>query len=122
MVCSMTRGPGKPDQRAWFSDVQIAQHREACRDASGSGVGQHSYIRKPASSSLCSAAEILASCIRLIVPSCMRAPPEQIRSPAGFFRQGSFNRAGDFFADHRTHRAADESQLERADIYAASQQ
>jgi hypothetical protein len=40
IVCSMTRGPGEPDERLRLGDVQVAEHREARRHAAGRGVGQ----------------------------------------------------------------------------------
>ena len=67
------------------------------------------------SSRRASAAETLASCIRLIVPSIMRAPPEQETITSGSLRSMARSTAQrHFFADHRAHRAADEAELHRA--------
>ena len=39
MVCSMTRGSGKADQRPWLGQVQVAQHGEGGRHPTGRRVG-----------------------------------------------------------------------------------
>ena len=70
---------GEADQRAGFGNIQIAQHGEAGGNAAGGGIGEHADVRQRASSRRISAAEILAICIRLMAPSCMRAPPERKR-------------------------------------------
>ena len=67
---------GESDQRAGFGDIQVAQHGERSGHAAGGGIGQTEMYGTLASSRRASAAEILASCIRLITPSIMRAPPE----------------------------------------------
>ena len=67
------------------------------------------------SSSRASAAETLAICIRLSVPSIMRAPPEQETITSGSLRSMARSiGARHFLADHRAHRAADEAELHRA--------
>src|SRR5438552_9213782 len=35
---------GKPDERAGFPDVEVAEHGEAGGDAAGSGIGEHRDI------------------------------------------------------------------------------
>ena len=68
-----------------------------------------------ASSSRASAAEILASCIRLITPSIMRAPPEAETMISGVcVSQRALDRPRNRLADHRAHAAADERILHRA--------
>ncbi len=42
----MTRGSGEADQRSRFGNVQIAEHREARRNAAGSGIGENADVRK----------------------------------------------------------------------------
>ena len=44
MVCSMTRGAGKADQRAGLGDVHVAQHGIGGGDAAGGRIGQHHDI------------------------------------------------------------------------------
>ena len=44
MVCSMTRGTGKADQRAGLGDMDVAEHGVGGGHAAGGGVGQHHDI------------------------------------------------------------------------------
>src|SRR5580700_9905743 len=60
-------------------------------------------------SSRASAAEILASCIRLITPSIILAPPE-----ADTIIDGAFDSPRDHLAHHRSHAAANEGILHYA--------
>src|SRR6266404_3212987 len=84
MVCSMTRGPAKPISApgsAMFRSPSIAK-LAVTPPVVGSVITE--MYGTLASSSLASAAETLASCIRLMVPSIMRAPPEHETTTKGW--------------------------------------
>ena len=78
-------GAGETDERAGFGDVEIAEHGETGGDAAGGGVGEQPKCRGALRRRVApSAAETLASCMRLMVPSIMRAPPEQETTMSGW--------------------------------------
>ena len=66
---------GKADS-AWFSDDDVAEHREARRHAAGRWIGQDGNEGQVALFESASAAEIFAICISDSAPSCIRAPPD----------------------------------------------
>jgi hypothetical protein len=76
IVCSITRGPGKADQRFRLGDVHIAQHGEARRDAAGRRIGEDRDVRQAGAIQPRQRALIFAICISDRAPSIMRAPPE----------------------------------------------
>ena len=114
MVCSMTRGPAKPISApgsAMFRSPSMAKLA-----VTPPVVGSVSTLMNGtlASSRRISAAEILASCIRLTAPSCMRAPPEAETMISGL-RAGRCERSMArvmLLAHHRAHAAADELQFQ----------
>ena len=76
MVCSITRGPAKPINApgsAMFRSPSMA--KDAVTPPVVGSVSKEMYGTL-ASSSRANAAEIFASCIKLITPSIMRAPPD----------------------------------------------
>ena len=80
------------------------------------GIGQQRDVRDFGLSRRASAAEILASCIRLMTPSIMRAPPDAETMISGVLRVGrAFSMARVMrFSDDRAHAAADEGILHHA--------
>jgi hypothetical protein len=74
---------GKPDERMWLGDVEVAEHREAGGDAARGRVGEHGDVGRRLRSSRASAALTLAICMSENVPSIMRAPPEQDTTTTG---------------------------------------
>src|SRR3981189_3704385 len=70
--------PGETDERAGLGDVDVAEHGIARGVAAGRGIGEDGNKRQgDARRHRGGAADTFASCIRLMVPSIMRAPPEQ---------------------------------------------
>ena len=76
MVCSMTRGPAKP--MSAFGSAMLTSPRRAKLAATPPVVGCKRTLMKgsPAARSRSSAETVLAICMRLRIPSCMRAPPD----------------------------------------------
>ena len=85
MVCSITRGPGKADQRARLGDMHVTQHRIGRRDAAGGRIGEHDDVGQIASRSRSTATVVRGNCISARMPSCMRAPPEAANRMNGAF-------------------------------------
>ena len=68
---------GKADEGFGFGEDEIAQHGEACRDATGGGIGEQADEKSTDVVEAGEGALVLAICISDSVDSCMRAPPEQ---------------------------------------------
>ena len=66
---------GKADQCIGLGDVDIAEHREARRDAAHGRIRHHRDEGQAASRNRPRAALVLAICISENSDSCMRAPP-----------------------------------------------
>src|SRR5882762_7658206 len=77
MVCSMTRGPAKPMSAPGSPILRSPSMAKLAVTPPVVGSVSTEMYGSFSSSSRASAAETLASCMRLIVPSIMRAPPEQ---------------------------------------------
>ena len=78
MVCSITRGPAKPISATRFRDVNVSEHGIRSRHATGGGIGEDDDIgqlRIP--QALATATVVRGICISDMMPSCMRAPPDE---------------------------------------------
>src|SRR5229473_6623289 len=83
MVCSITRGPAKPISAPGSAILRSPSMAKLAVTPPVVGSVITEMYGTFASSSFASAAETLASCIKLIVPSIMRAPPEQETTTSG---------------------------------------
>ena len=108
--------PGKADHRARLGDDQIAHAGVAGHHAGGGGMGEHADVGQAAPwRGRPSAAQVLAICIRLNMPSYMRAPPLVEMMMSGRpFSVARFDQARQFFAHHRAHRAAEKAEIHHA--------
>src|SRR6202161_2789263 len=89
MVCSMTRGPANPISApgsAMFKSPSMAKEAVTPPVVGSVSTEMNGTL---ALSNLPSAAEILASCIRLITPSIIRAPPEAETIISGVFESSA---------------------------------
>src|SRR5580693_4544416 len=77
MVCSITRGPANPISAPGSAILMSPSIAKLAVTPPVVGSVSSEIYGTFASSSRANAAETFASCIRLIVPSIMRAPPEQ---------------------------------------------
>ncbi len=119
MVCSITRGPAKPIRALRLGDVQVAQHGEAGGHAAGRRVGQDRDERNPG----------------LVETGQRRRDLGQLHQADDAFHHaraaggrhgderlalvvGPIHGAGDGFADHGAHAAADEAVLHHAEDHA----
>ena len=109
-------GAGEADQRARLGDLDVAQHGEAGGDAAGGRIGQHHDDRAARLPSPCATAMMVRGiCIRLTAPSCMRAPPEAVKTISGLVLQHGEPGGGDQrLADAGAHRAAHEARTSNA--------
>src|SRR6267143_3366535 len=107
---------GKTDERAGFADVEVAEHGEAGGDAARGGVGEHRDIGQ-----------------FFVIEAGKRGGHfRELHEADGAFHHaraagtgdgderlarfhGEFDSAGHFFSDDSAHRAADESELHRAE-------
>ena len=113
MVCSMTRGAGKADQRAGLGDVDVAEHRVGGGDAAGRRIGRARRCRAAcASRRRCTATVVRGICISERMPSCMRAPPEAAKMMKGVRRSAAVVMPGDDgLARRHAERAAHEVEI-----------
>src|SRR6266576_3269669 len=106
---------GKPDERAGFPDVEVAEHGEAGGDAAGGGIGEHRdigqlFVVEPGEGGRYFR-ELHEADGAFHHARAARAGHGDERL-AGLDRQ--FDSASDFLADHRAHGAADEAELHGA--------
>ena len=113
-VCSITRGPAKPisapGSAMWMSPSmgKLAVTPPVVGSVSTTMYGS------PASFTRRVAITVRGICIRLIAPSCIRAPPDAVKTISGAScSTASLARRKDTFADRRAHRTADELELHR---------
>ena len=81
----MTRGPANPISA--FGSAKIISPSMAKLAVTPPVVGSVSTVmyNNPASLCLFNAAEVFAICIREVIPSCILAPPEQVKIITGSF-------------------------------------
>src|SRR5215467_10853834 len=84
MVCSITRGPANPMSAPGSAMLRSPSMAKLAVTPPVVGSVKTEMYGSFASSSRARAAETFASCIRLIVPSIMRAPPEQETTISGW--------------------------------------
>src|SRR5713226_8639477 len=103
---------GKTDERARFADVEVAKHGEAGGDATGGGIGEHGDIAQlffVEPRERCRNFGELHEADGALHHARAAGARDSDERLAGF--DGEFDSARDFFADHRSHRAADEAKL-----------
>ncbi len=83
MVCSMTRGPAKPISAPGSARIISPSMAKLAVTPPVVGSVSTDTYKSPASECFLRAAAVLAICIREMIPSCIRAPPEQVKSTTG---------------------------------------
>ena len=111
----------KPDERAGFRDVQVAEHREAGRDSAGGGIRQNRNIRQLF---VVEPGQRGRNFGELHQTHCALHHARAAGTRDGDKRLARFNgqldAARDFFAHYRAHRAADKAEFHRAHHHRSS--
>ena len=70
---------GEADQRAGLGDLDVAKHCVGRGNAAGRRIGQDDDVGQAGLAQLGSATVVRGICMRLRMPSCMRAPPAAVK-------------------------------------------
>src|SRR2546425_1152484 len=107
------RRPGKADQRARLGEDDVAEHREARRDAAGGGIGEDRNVRQPAGAEPLERGRGLGHLHQgedaLLHP---RAARRRDDDHGQVLVDRELDRARELLTDHRAHAAAEEAELE----------
>ncbi len=113
IVCSMTRWPAKPIDRARLGNVDVAQHGVGGRDAAGGRVGQHDdvgqagLLQHARPQPWCAAAASATGCL----PACGRRPRRRTARRGSLSLDGNVHRLDDHLAGSHAERAAHEANV-----------
>src|SRR5437899_3951977 len=105
--------PGKADQRARLGEDDVAEHREARRDAAGGGVGEDRNVRQPAGAEPLERGRGLGHLHQgedaLLHPRAARRRDDDYGQ---VLVDRELDRARELLTDHRAHAAAEEAEFE----------
>ncbi len=108
---------GERDQTHRLGDGDIAETREAREYAGGGRVGEDVQQRAARVAQVLDRADRLRQLHRDRIPSCMRAPPEEVTATSGTRRSAACSHARtNFLADDAAHRAAHEAEVHHREL------